>query len=319
LTVLFVLFATGLALLALPAVARRGGRRLLHPDEWGRLCATAIAGGGLVVEVAAVLYAAPTLATSSGIPMLAQLCQRMLAPLAPGGPVAGWTAAAVAATLPALGGIGWARARRAARQAWVERGLGHQTLQPGYELVVLPTPYLVAVSVPALGRAPAGQVVISEGLVDALGSDELDAVLRHEAAHLRHRHDRYLAAAAMIDHAFAWFLPARWSTASLRVALERWADEDAAAAIGDRGLLRQALVSVTVSLVAEPAVAAFSAAETIGERLDALDGDTVGPRFGARLLLYCPGVVLGAVAVAAFSFWATGAGAVLDMAGRCFS
>jgi hypothetical protein len=44
----------------------------------------------------------------------------------------------------------------------------------------------------------------------------------------------------LVDHAFAWFPLARRSTAALRLALERWGDE-AAAAAADRGVLRGAL------------------------------------------------------------------------------
>ncbi|MGH9185793.1 MAG: M48 family metalloprotease [Acidimicrobiales bacterium] len=271
------------------------------------------------MEVAAVLYAAPTLARSSRIPVLDALCQRMLGPLASGGPVTGWIAAAVALMLPALGGLGWARARHIARSARIERGLGRHRRCGEHQLVVLPTPHLVAVSVPALPGVGYGQIVVSEGLVDTLAPGELDAVLRHEAAHLDHRHHRYLAAAAVIDHAFAWFPPARRSTATLRVALERWGRRRR------RGRKRRPWggarrpVGSPASLVADPSIAAFSAAETIGERLDALETDAPQPRLGAHVLLYCPGAMLGATVLVAMSSWASGASSVLAMAGQCVS
>jgi Zn-dependent protease with chaperone function len=317
--VLLVLGISGLGLLALPGWIRRAGRRL-HPAEWALLSVVAVAGGAAVVEASALLYAAPVLAESSGVPALAQLCRRMLGSLAPGGQVAGWMAATVALTLLALGAVGCTRARRAARQVRVERGLGRHDALGAHELVVLPTAHLVAVSVPPVDARPQrGQIVVSDGLVDALAPDELDAVLRHEAAHLEHGHHRHLLVASVVEHAFAWFPPARRSTAALRTALERWADEEAAETIGDRGAVRQALLVVTASLVASPSLAAFSAAETIGERLDALDGDAPHPRLAPHLLLYCPGAALGAVAALAFVSWASGATAVLAMAGQCVS
>ena len=312
---LFVLVASGLALLALPGLTRRAGRRL-HPAEWAGLCGMAVVGGALVVEAGALLYAAPMVARWSRAPGLADLCQRMLGPLAPGGWVAGSLAVGVALILPARGGVSRARAARVARLAHVERGLGTRRRVGDHEVVVLPTAQLVAVSVPPRpGRWP-GQIVVSDGLVDALAPGELDAVVRHEAAHLRHGHHRHLLAAAAVDHAFAWFPAARWSTAALRVALERWADEDAAVAAG-RAAVRDALVSVTRCLVAGPALAAFSAADSIGERLDALDHDPPRPGLVPHLLLYLPGTLLGATAMVALSAWACGAEAVMAMASRC--
>lgn len=316
---LYALWASGFGLLTLPVLARRAGRRL-HPAEWARLCVVAVAGGAAVVELAAVLYALPTLATASRIPTLAMLCQRMLGPLAPGGNVAGWTAAAVAVVLPVLGCLGFARSQRGARAARIERWLGRHETYGQDELVVLPTDRVIAVSVPAVpGLAARHQIVVSNGLVDALTGEQLDAVLLHEAAHLRRGHYRYLAVAAVVDHAFAWFLPVRASTAALRLALERSADEDAAVTCGDRRVVREALVAVTASLIAGPALAAFSAAETIGERLQALAEEPLHPRLAPHVLLYCPGTMLGTVALVTVWWWATGASAVLSMAGTCFS
>jgi Peptidase family M48 len=315
--VLFVLLVNGLGLLSLPGLTRRVGRGL-RPDEWSRLCLVAIAGGGLVVEVAAFLYAAPTVATAARVPVVAEPCRRMLGEMTPGGATAGWVAAAVAGMLPVLGGIGWAKARTSRRAVRVERCLGsHRRLGP-YELVVLPTAQLVAVAVPGdPGRAESGQIVVSDGLVDTLEPAELDAVVRHETAHLRHRHHRFLTVAAVVDHAFAWMPLARRSTATLRVALERWADEDSATGDPDRGVLRHALLAVTASLIVESSVAAFSAAETIVERLAALDAGAPQPRPLARALLYCPGAILGTVALAAVMSWAADFEAIVAMAGQC--
>ncbi|MGH9242717.1 MAG: M56 family metallopeptidase, partial [Acidimicrobiales bacterium] len=221
-----LLAVAGLGLLALPWLARPLGRRLA-PSEWSRLCLLAIGAGAAAVEAAAVLLAAPTVLRALGVPALAASCQRMLGPLTPGGPAAGWAAAAVGVTIPVLGAIGVVRARRTCQAARVEPCLGeHRTLDEG-ELVVLPTPHVLAVSV----AGPGGQVVVSEGLVNALSPAQLDLVISHEAAHLANDHHRYLTLATAVEHAFAAFPPARRSTAALRVALERWADEEATAGV----------------------------------------------------------------------------------------
>ena len=219
--------------------------------------------------------------------------------------------------LPVLAAIGWLGVRRAVAQMRMEPSLGRHRDLGSHELVVLPTAKVVALSGPAAGGRPErGQIVVSDGLVDALASDELGAVLRREAAHLAYRHHHHLVVAAIVDRGFAWWPLASRSTATLRLALERWADEDAAAA-ADRGALRRALLAVTASLVAEPALAAFSAAETICERLEALDRDVPHPRVASHVLLYVPGTALGAAALVALAFWTNGASAVLAMAGQC--
>lgn len=313
---LFVLAASGLALLALPWLARPVGR-CLHPREWARLCMVAVAGGALVVELTVLLYAAPTLAASFGVPGLARLCERMLGHLAMGGSVAGWAATGVAVMLPALGAWAWSRARRVTCRARIEPWLGRHHDHDGHRVVVLPTSHLLAVSVPATRGRGLGQIVVSDGLVGLLAPGELDAVVRHEVAHLRHGHHRYLVAAAVVDVAFRWFPLARRSTGTLRVALERWADEEAAATSGNRSVVRDALLMVTQTLVADPAVAAFSAAETIGERLDALDASAPRLRLAPHALLYFPGVALGVAGVIAWSSWTSEAHAVVAMAGQC--
>lgn len=314
---LVALAASGVGLLALPGLLRPVGRRL-RPAEWARLSLVCIGAGAAVVELAAVLYGLPAVATASGVPSLEVLCHRALGPLAPGGAVAGWAAIAVAVAVPAAGALGWSRARRTVRSARIERGLGHHEPYGGHELVVLPSERPLAVSVPVPPRQPGRhQIVVSDGLVELLTPEQLDAVLRHEAAHLRHGHRRHLAVAAAVDRAFAWFPPAAASTATLRIALERTADEHAAAT-GDRGTVRAALLAVTARMLAGPALAAFSAAETIGERLDALDDGAPHPPAGPHLLLYVPGAVLGAVAVAIALCLGTNAGGLLALAGHCF-
>ncbi|MGH9217484.1 MAG: hypothetical protein ACRDZS_14605, partial [Acidimicrobiales bacterium] len=85
---LIILLSVGVALLALPGLARPLGRRIV-PSEWARLCGMALAGGAALLELTVVLYALPTVLRAAGAPLLASLCERMLGPLVPGGAAAG--------------------------------------------------------------------------------------------------------------------------------------------------------------------------------------------------------------------------------------
>lgn len=306
------LIVSGAGLLLLPALTRPLGRQL-PPHQWARMCAIALGAGAAILELAAALCAAPTLFRAAGIPAIAALCERMLGALAPGGAWGGWMAAAAATTMPVLGAIGLRRARRTQRAVHAEPWLGEHTDWHGYDLVILPTAHPVAVSVPG---DPA-QIIISDGLLASLEPSAVEFVLRHEAAHLDHGHHRYLLLATVVDHGLAFAPPVRRSTRATRAALERWADEVAAGvAPADRRTLRDALLDVTSAIVA-PAVAAFSASDTVVERVDALDRDVARPGWATRAALYAPGLALGGVAVVALGTWASNAQMIVAMAGQC--
>ncbi|MGH9120259.1 MAG: M56 family metallopeptidase, partial [Acidimicrobiales bacterium] len=274
----------------------------------------ALAAGAATIELAAVLLAAPTVMRAAGVPLVAAVCERMLGPLAPGGGAAGWTAAAASVLLPALALVGAYRVRRAQQALRAEPWLGGGRRHGPHRVVVLPTDQPFAASVPG----PDAQIVVSEGLLAALGPDEVEAVFRHEAAHLDRGHHRYLLLAAALDHALFVVPPVRWSTEALRVAIERWADEEAAGADrASRRVLRRALVGVTAALVAEPGIAAFTAADAVAERLTALDGDAPRPTGLAHATLYAPGAALVVVAVATVIVLGADYGAVLATAGIC--
>ena len=307
-----VLVLGGLALLALPGALRRLGRQL-PPAEWARLSALVLVVGAAVAEAATVTMAVPTVLRAVGVPALAAACERMLGPLVPGGRGAGWAAAVVAVALPALAAVGALRTRRSQRLFHIEPWLGRHQAFDGYELVVLPTDSPMALAV----DGPRPQVVVSEGLCCALSPAELEAVLHHEAAHLAHGHQRYLLLATAVEHAFVFWPLARRSTKALRAALERWADESAAGGgTASRAVVRCALLRVTGALV-DPALAAFSAAETVVERLDALGAAPPRPSALRRAGVYLPGLLLGAGVLVLLGVWAGEVRAVVAMAGRC--
>jgi Zn-dependent protease with chaperone function len=292
-----VLFIAAICLLGLPGAARRFGRRL-DPAEWSRFSVAALAAGAVLLEISVLLYAAPTVLRAAGVPHLADLCERALGAVLPGGAVLGWPAAAMAILFPILTGVGAGRARRAQQRVQVEPWLGDHHRADGYDLIVLPTGQILAFSV----GGPTPQIVISQGLVDTLSHEEVDAVVRHEAAHLEHRHQRLLLLASALEQGLPLARFLRRSTTALRTGLERWADETAAGASHfSRNVLRGALVGVCAAAV-HPAVAAFSA-EALVERLDALDSGPPRPSPSRRLVTYGPALLIGVVVLGALGMW----------------
>ena len=285
------------------------GRRL-HPVERLRVSLGGLALGALVVEFALVLLALPAVLSAVGNQALAAACRRVLGDLAPGGLQIGWAAGALALLLPLLARRGWTRAQTQAEETRIEASLGRHRAVEGIELVQLPTRAVVAYSV----DGPEPQVVVSDGLVELLSSEELGAVLEHELAHLRVRHGRALRALAAIEAAVPL---ARWATQPVRIAIERCADELATSGAPERrAALLDALLQVA-SCDGPDSVAAFTSRSGVLERARALlvapPTPTRMQRVGARSLL-----VAGALtAVVAAAAWAVEAHMMLSMAGIC--
>ena len=306
-----LLFLAGWCLLVLPGLTRRLGRRL-DPAEWSRLCLAALVAGAVVVEVAAVLYSLPVVFRSFGVTSLAEACERTFEVLLHGDADLGWFAVAIAACLPMVAVRGLLGGRRL--HATVRAGVpgAERHVAPGYDLVVVPTETPLAVAVD--GREPL--VVISQGVRARLSEPEFDAVVRHEAAHLKYRHQRYLLVAAALD-GLAIVPGLRRSLAALRAALERWADESAAAGPGgSRRAVRQALVGMTTASLG-PAASQFSAADSVLERLDALERAPRTPPLLSHTVLYVPGLATLVVALVAIAGWAGQMNHVLALAGLC--
>ncbi|MGC4890563.1 M48 family metalloprotease [Micromonospora sp. DT227] len=97
-----------------------------------------------------------------------------------------------------------------------------------------------------------GHLLVTTGLLRLLDAEERRVVLAHEQAHLAHRHHRLVAATAAAAAVNPLLAPVRESVAFL---VERWADEDAAAAVDDRDLAAQAVARASLAM-AEPGPAA---------------------------------------------------------------
>lgn len=83
-----------------------------------------------------------------------------------------------------------------------------------------------------------GRIVVSRALLRQLDAGERRALLAHERAHLRQRHDLHVLAARLAAGAnpLLWGLPG-----AVRAAAERQADEYAAVVVGDRRTVAHAI------------------------------------------------------------------------------
>ena len=116
----------------------------------------------------------------------------------------------------------------------------------GGSVVVVDDPVPTAVAVPAT-PARRGRVLVSTALLEALDDEERAAALAHEHAHLAHAHRNFIVVTALAAAVNPMLGPVRDDVA---FALERWADEDAAArthpTIAARALTKTALAKLSL-------------------------------------------------------------------------
>lgn len=110
-------------------------------------------------------------------------------------------------------------------------------------LVLLDDPAPLAYSV--LGFP--GRIVVSTAMLAALSADERRVLLAHEASHLRNRHQLYAGLARLAAAANPLLRPV---AGAVTRAVERAADEDAAATVGDRQLAARALARAALARAA---------------------------------------------------------------------
>ena len=91
-----------------------------------------------------------------------------------------------------------------------------------------------------------GHLLVTTGMLRLLDNDERRVMLAHERAHLAHRHDRLVAVAAAAAALNPLLGRVRDAVAYLA---ERWADEDAAVAVGDRDLTARAVAVAALATV----------------------------------------------------------------------
>ncbi|KAB8188766.1 M48 family metalloprotease [Nonomuraea phyllanthi] len=134
--------------------------------------------------------------------------------------IAGLTSLTVLVAVLLTAGVQALRARRRHRMllALIARD------DPGVPGVrVLDHPGAAAYCVPGLRS----QVVVSEGALKLLSEDELAAVLAHEAAHVRERHDLVLLPFAALRRAMPWSKVVADAQAQVELLIEMAADDRA--------------------------------------------------------------------------------------------
>lgn len=94
-----------------------------------------------------------------------------------------------------------------------------------------------------------GRVVVSTAMLRALPADERRALLAHEHAHLKHRHHLYIQLTELGARANPLLRPL---VGAVRLEVERWADEDAAMATGDRVVTARAIARAALAQADRP-------------------------------------------------------------------
>ncbi|OXY90965.1 M56 family metallopeptidase [Streptomyces diastatochromogenes] len=108
------------------------------------------------------------------------------------------------------------------------------------ELIVAASDVPQAFAIP--GRP--GRILVTSAMLGALAPDERRVLLAHERAHLAHRHGPLVTAATLAQAANPLLAPVRSAVVFL---VERWADEQAATAVGDRRTTARALARAALT------------------------------------------------------------------------
>jgi Zn-dependent protease with chaperone function len=112
------------------------------------------------------------------------------------------------------------------------------TPQAGLVIADWSTPMAVAIP----GRP--GHLLVTTGILGALDADERRVLFAHERAHLSRHHHRLVTVTAIAAAVNPLLIPVRETVAYL---VERWADEEAADIVGDRGLTAQAVARAALA------------------------------------------------------------------------
>lgn len=275
--------------LLMPFVTVPAARRLadaLPPRHAVRLLASAAVGLALCSTIALVLLVVPGATRLTAVAAVGELVKPLAAAPAVAVPLA-------CAALAVLAGCA-AAVVRSTRRHWKElhRAVEATDGSDG-ELAVVRDSRPDAYALPGLPGSR-GRIVVTTGMLRALDPVERDALLAHERAHLAGRHHLLHAAAELA----ALCHPAlRSLRAPMGYALERCADEAAAAAIGDRRVAARAIGRAALAaraaegVQARPRVALAAAAGPVPRRVAALLGGAAPrPRAGraaAAALLAC--------------------------------
>jgi Zn-dependent protease with chaperone function len=230
--------------LILPLLAAVSARRLA---EWlpPRSATWLLTGSAVVLAAASsAVLALLALAATIRIPLVAAVADLSMHALSREDP----------SSLPlgrAAGALLAAAAAGAARAAWRRTSAlvdAHRQARwlPGAEQVVV-----VSDEAADAYTAPGwpGRIVITTGMVHALTAAERRVLLAHERAHASGYHYLFTAAARLASAANPLLRPL---AAAVGYSVERWADEQAATAAGDRRLAARAIATAALAAQAAP-------------------------------------------------------------------
>src|SRR5258707_372812 len=125
-------------------------------------------------------------------------------------------------------------------------------------IVVVPGPAIDAYALP--GRR--GRIVVSGCLPDRLDPGSPAALIAHQQAHLAGRHHLFASVARLAAAANPMLLPV---ARSVEYTVERWADEHAAAVMGNRRLVAETIGQVALLASPRPREAAGIALGAVGQ------------------------------------------------------
>ncbi|MGH2683398.1 MAG: M56 family metallopeptidase [Actinomycetota bacterium] len=246
-TRLALLLGILLLFMAVPSLLR--GTEI--PARWrvrlGFLALTGMLASSAVLLAAVLL---PEVLVASSFQQLWMSCSQAFREIL-GRPVARAPSLVAGAALAiVLGRFAWAFALgiRESRRARIRWGEPRWRLAGGEPVYVLPVDRPEAYSVGSLR----GHVVVSRGLLEALDEDERQAVLLHEQAHLRARHQPMLIVGRAAHAALRPLWPAGAAMALIEQAMEESADEYAADWLGDPAVVASGLSKAALAGLRSP-------------------------------------------------------------------
>ncbi|MEE4545677.1 M56 family metallopeptidase [Streptomyces sp. V4-01] len=245
---------SGVLALAAPWAGRRLPPRLA---SWLLTVAAVVAAGGCAAALAML-----ALTLIGRIPLVAAVGRWSPGVLAAHTPVAPSIAAVGGLALAGCLVAGTVSACRQARVLLAARRESRGLVAAG-DLAVIDDAVPTAFALPG---SP-GRVVVSSGMLQALDADERRALFAHERAHLRHRHHVFL----LLLQVTAAVNPLLRRVASAgSYALERWADEEAAAVVADRRLVARAVARAALAGKHAPGPALAVTGGPVPQRVQAL-------------------------------------------------
>lgn len=231
---LFVFLPLVLPLTVLPIV--RVAEHCLHPRGTARLLTTLGSVLALCSTVCLALLVVVGTAQLPGNPLPDGWSDPEVRAAVPYAETTG--SVAIAVLVVVVGACAVALRRHSRVRTRALRALEGLSQGPGPAVLPDRRAYAYALPGSVAASSPGGRVVVSTAMLRCLEGDEQRALLAHEHAHLRGRHHRFLLVSQLAARANPLLRPLR---EAIVYSTERWADEEAAHAVGDRKTVARAV------------------------------------------------------------------------------